>query len=192
MVSPSPVGIGTPSSPEAGLLTNFPCSREGKRIPHEHLQHQSFPWAAVLPKLPQGGSFRNRLLQHGCPAGSQTLLQHRLPEGSQPPLGMSLLQPGLLPGLQVDLCSSMGCRNTVPLASAAPLPLLLPDLGTCRAFSLTFSHSGASTIADGLGHGQHRVHAALAPSDLAEPSSSFHSSHPHSPPCCQTQRKCLL
>jgi len=75
-------------------------------------------------------SFRNRLLQHGSPMGSQvlpanllqhglhslhgatdpvrSLLQHGLPKGSQPPLGhIHLLWNGVLQGLQVDICSTV-------------------------------------------------------------------------------------
>lgn len=40
----------------------------------------------------------------GSTAPARSLLQHRLPTGSQLPLGIDLLQCGMVQGLQVDLC----------------------------------------------------------------------------------------
>ena len=77
-------------------------------------------------------SFRNGLLQHGSPVGPQvllektcssvdsspqatgparSLLQHGLPTGSQPPLGIHLLQHGVLHRLQVDICSTVNLHG---------------------------------------------------------------------------------
>ena len=106
-------------------------------------------------------SFRNRLLQHGSPTGSQVLpanlLQHGLPTESQPLLGIYLLWHGILHGLQVDICSNVDLHGL----QAHSLPRLLhglqgnccfsawsssstyffTDLGVCRFVSLTLSHS---------------------------------------------------
>jgi len=58
---------------------------------HKLLQSESFPQAATLQELPQRGSFprgavfRNRLLQHGSPTGSQALPANLLWRGLLPP-----------------------------------------------------------------------------------------------------------
>jgi len=82
-VSSSHVVSAAPYSSGVGLLTLCPCSSVGsltwETVLHKVLQHESFPWAAALHKLPQHRSFhgvqsfRNRLLQHGSPTGSQAL-----------------------------------------------------------------------------------------------------------------------
>jgi len=117
--------------------------------------------------------------------------------GSQPPL--DFYRPVVLHGLQVEVCSTVDlhglqrdnlphygplhrlqgnlCSSTWRTSSSSSF---FTDLGTCRAVSLTCSHSsllqlqltqvglfppsyvcyhrGATTIADGLGLGQQRVH----------------------------------
>jgi len=108
-------------------------------------------------------SFRNRLLQYGSLMGSQVLpvnlLQCGLPKGSQPPSGIPLLWCGVLPGLQVEICSTVDLRglqgHSVPhhgllhrlqgnLCSGAwstSSPSFFTGLGVCKVFSLTSSHS---------------------------------------------------
>jgi len=119
-------------------------------------------------------SFRNRLLQCGFPMGSQALPanllrcgllsprvhgKHGFPMGSQPPLGICLLQHGVLHGLQAGICSTMdlhGLQGDSPphhsphhglqgnLCSgtwSTSSPSFFTDLGVCTAVSLTSSHS---------------------------------------------------
>jgi len=111
--------------------------------------------------------FRNTLLQHGSPKGSQVLpanlFQHRLPLVSQPLLDIHLLWCGVLHGLQVEICSTMDlhglqghslphhglfhglqgnlCSSTWSTSSAS----FFTDLGVCRVISLMHSHSSPST-----------------------------------------------
>ena len=126
-------------------------------------------------------SFRHRLLQRGSlPQGhkscqqtcssvgsslqrstdpARSLLQHGLPTGSQPPLGTHLLWCGVLPGLQVEICSTVDLPglqgDSLPhqglphglqgnLCSGAwsiSSPSFFTDLGVCRAVSLMLSQS---------------------------------------------------
>jgi len=81
----------------------------------------SLPWETVLHELLQRGSFpRGAVLQEQAapawvPKGSQVLpanlLQSGLPTGSQPPPVIPLLRRGVLPGLQVGLCSPVGLHG---------------------------------------------------------------------------------
>jgi len=139
MVSSSHIVSAAPSSSGGGLLTLLPCtsvrSLSRETVVHKLVQRESFPWAAALYKLPQGGSFhgvqsfRNRLLQHGSSTGSQALpanlLQHGLlslrvhrscqePAPARAPHGVtaSFGHPPALAwcpfrGLQVEICSTV-------------------------------------------------------------------------------------
>jgi len=120
-VSSSHVVSAAPSSSGGGLLTLCPCSSarslSWETVLHKLLlQRESFPQAAALHKLPQCGSFRNRLFQrespwghkpcqktcsdvgsslHGSTGPGRSLLQRGLPTGSQPPSGIHLFQHGV-------------------------------------------------------------------------------------------------
>lgn len=116
-------------SSEGGLLTVLRCSRVGsflwETILCWHLQGEPYPQAAGLQELfgslPWRRSFRNGLLQHQSPTGSQIppadLLQHGLfsmgpqvPARSflqcRLPIGSSLLWASPCCGVE----SSTGCR----------------------------------------------------------------------------------
>lgn len=90
----------------------FPCSNMGsltwKTVPHKLLQHESFPQVAVLQELLQRGSFpeafRNRLLLHGSPAGSQVLSVNLLHHRFHSPWVHESCQDFF----QVSTCSDMG------------------------------------------------------------------------------------
>jgi len=138
-VSSSHVVSAAPCPSGGGLLTLFLCSSmwslSQETVLHKLLQHESFPWPAALHELPQLGpfhrvqSFRNRLLQHESPTGSQAppanLLRrgflspwvHRSwqePAPAWAPHGVtaSFRHPpapvwGPFHGLQVDICSTV-------------------------------------------------------------------------------------
>jgi len=142
VVSSSLVLSAAPSSSGGGLLTFFPCSSmrslSHETVVHELLQHQSFPQAAALHRLPQRGSLPmgcspsgtgcssvgpprgHKPSQqnfsgigsslHGSAGPGRSLLQHGLPTGSQPPSGIHLLQCRV---------PSMGyrCRSAPPWTS---------------------------------------------------------------------------
>jgi len=171
VVSSSHVVSAAPSSLMAGLLTLCPCSTVG-----------SHPWEAVLHELLQHGSFsRGAVLQEQAapawiPCGitspaskpapawaslstgpARRLLQRGLPMGSQTPLGIHLLQCGVLHGLQVDICSTVDLHGLQ--GDSLPHHGLLHRLqgnlcsgtwstsstsfftGVCRVVSLSYSHS---------------------------------------------------
>ena len=125
-------------------------------------------------------SFTNRLPQRGSPTGSQvlqqtcssmdsslhgstgpirSLLQRGVPMGSQPTLGIHLLCHGVLHGLQLEICSTMGLHglqghslphhglhhglqeNLCSSAWSSSSPSFFTELGVCRVVSLTCSHS---------------------------------------------------
>lgn len=137
------------SSSGTRFLTLFPCPSVSPS--HRRKSYRNFSSMSVSHRLQlfthcssegpfaRGQSFRNRLLQCGVtgPARktapvwgllsiglqvpARTLLLHGLHTG--PLLGIPLLQPGLLQGLQVHLCTPMpsnGCRGTAASAQFAP------------------------------------------------------------------------
>jgi len=93
------------------------------------------------------------------------LLQHRLPMGSQPPSGMHLLRHGVTSmgcrWTSAPPWTSMGCRGqpaspwsfitsckrrlSALIFRAPPPPSFHTDLGVCRVVSFTSSHSSLST-----------------------------------------------
>ena len=96
---------------------------------------------------------------HGSTGPARSLLQCGLPTGSQPPPGIPLLRHGVLPGLQVGLCSppvaSIGCRGTACLTTgcrgtsalvpgAPPAP---PSALTVGSAELLLSHTLLSLAA---------------------------------------------
>ncbi|KAK4830649.1 hypothetical protein QYF61_012492 [Mycteria americana] len=155
-VSSSHVVSAAPSSSGKGLLTLFPAPEWGPS--HERQSCTNFSNVSPSRGLqffmdcsgmrPFHGvqSFRNRLLQHGSPAGSQVLpaklLQCGLPMGSQPPLGIHLLQRGVLHGLQVHICSTVNLHGLQ--GDSLPHRGLLHKLqgnlcsGTCSISSSSF------------------------------------------------------
>ena len=48
---------------------------------------------------------------HGSTGQGRSLRQHGFSTGSQPPLGIHLLQRGVLPWLQVDICSTVNLHG---------------------------------------------------------------------------------
>lgn len=156
VVTSSRVVCAPLSSSAEGLSTLFPCSSVGslpwKAVPHEHFQCGSFPQAAVLQQLLQGGSLSRQCspsgtgsstvgpLQchrscqqarysrssslHGPTGAAMSLLQRGLPTGSQHPLNIHLLWCGALHGLQVDL---------FPFGTPQPAGGQLPHHGLCQA-----------------------------------------------------------
>ncbi|KAM9599800.1 uncharacterized protein ACIBXB_003644 [Morphnus guianensis] len=96
---------------------------------------------------------------HASAGPARSLLQRGVPTGSQPPLGTHLLRRGDLPGLQVEICSTVDLHglqgDSLPhrglphglqgnLCSGAwsiSSPSFFTDLGVCRVVSLTCSHS---------------------------------------------------
>ncbi|KAM9616085.1 uncharacterized protein ACIBXB_020459 [Morphnus guianensis] len=107
--------------PQGENSSLVPCSGVGSLPPetvlHELLQCESFPQAAVLLELLQRGSLPwAAVLQaqtapawvpRGVTNSARSLLQRGLPTGSQPPSGIPLLRCGVLPGLQVEICSAV-------------------------------------------------------------------------------------
>ena len=161
------------------------------------------------------GPARN-LLQRGLPTGSQRpwgipLLRCGVLHGLQVDIcstvnlhglqGDSLPHHGLPHGLQGNLCSGAWSTSS---------PSFFTDLGVCRVVSLTYSHSslqlqfvvqffspslicyprGATTIADGLGLDQQRVHLGASWHWLYQTQGKLlgasHRSHPCSPPATKT------
>jgi len=117
----------TPSSSGQGLLTLCPCSRVGSlhKLLHWSASHglQFFTnCSSVGPLRGQKPCQQTCSSVGSCPHMStgpaRSLLQHRLPTGSQPPSGIHLLQHGILPGLQVEICSTTDCRGTACLTMA--------------------------------------------------------------------------
>jgi len=148
-VSSSHVVSATSSSLGGGLLTLFPCSSvrslSRETVLHKFLQHESFPRAAGLHKLPQHGTFLQGTVLQGqtasvwVPQGVTSSDRKAAP--AWPPLsacpqvlpeacsntgfprGHILLQAstysgmGSSTGCLVDICcTSMGCRGTPCLA----------------------------------------------------------------------------
>jgi len=119
MVSSSHIVSAAPFSSEGGLLTLFPSvgSHPWETVLHELLHHGSFPWGAVLQEQTDPACVPRRVTipasnpapawLHWAIRPARSLLQHGLPTGSQPPSGIPLLQLGVPPGLQVDICSTM-------------------------------------------------------------------------------------
>jgi len=102
---------------------------------------------------------------HGSTGPGRSLLQHGLPMGSQPPSGIHLLRHGVFHSLQVDICSIVnlhglqgdnlphhglhhrlqGKKNFCSSVWSTSSPSFFTDLGVCRVFSLTSSHSSLLT-----------------------------------------------
>ena len=125
-----------PSSSQGGLLTLCPCSSVGslprETVLHELLQREAFPRAAVLHKLLQRGGSQllpANLLHRGLlsPRGHRPC-QEPAPAGASHRATASfghirLLRPGLLHGLQVDICSTVDlCGLQGDLWAALTLP----------------------------------------------------------------------
>jgi len=133
-ISSSHIVSATPSSSGGGLLALCPCSIVGslprETVVHELLQCESFPQGATLHELLQHGSLSwSAVLQkraaprghkscqqtcssvgsclHGSTCPGRSLLQCWVSTGSQPPWGISLLLCGVLPRLQMEICSTV-------------------------------------------------------------------------------------
>jgi len=108
-VSSSHVVSAAPCPSGGGLLTLCPCSSVGslsqEAVLHKRLQHESFPWAAALPELPQRGS-----LPTGCsPSGTgcSSMGPHGVTSpGSKPALAWAPLSTG--PQVLAGVWSSAG------------------------------------------------------------------------------------
>ena len=126
----------TPCLCRSSLLTLFPCSSGGslprETVLHELLQREAFPRAAVLHKLLQRGGSQllpANLLHRGLlsPRGHRPC-QEPAPAGASHRATASfghirLLRPGLLHGLQVDICSTVDlCGLQGDLWAALTLP----------------------------------------------------------------------
>jgi len=105
VVSSSYVVSIDPSSSRCSSVGSHPQ----ETVLHEHLQHESFPWAAALHELLQGGSFpRAAVLQEQAaptwvPHGVTSRASKRAPVWA--PLFMS---PRVLPGIFSNAGSSWG------------------------------------------------------------------------------------
>jgi len=151
VVSSSHIVSTAPSSSGGGLFTLCPCSSVGylprETVLHELLQRGPFPWGAVL---------QEQAVPAWVPTGSQVLpanlLQCGLSTWSQPPPGIPLLRRGVLPGLQVGLCSLVGLHglqghslshhgllqgNLCSSAWSTSCPSFCTDRGVCRVGALT-------------------------------------------------------
>jgi len=108
-------------------------SLSGETVLHKIPQCESFPRAVVLHKLPQHGSFpqvqsfRNRLLQHGLPTGSQALPTNLLRYGVlSPEVHRSWQEPAPARGSPWDhsLLWTSTCSGMASLIRAASRYLL--------------------------------------------------------------------
>jgi len=144
---------------------------------------------------------------HWSAGPGRSLLQHGLPTRSQLPSDIHLLRHGVLPGLQVEICSTVDLHglqgNLCSGAWSTSSPSFFTDLGVCRVVSPTYSHSSLLlhllwcrffyTFSNMLS--QRRYHRcqlaqlwpvaapcwsrlALALSDMGEASAASHTSHP--------------